>query len=323
MYQRHRSNLCGCPPIKLSYTSVSYSTHDFMETTRTRVLRGGVTIHYRLLQGTPRRPLLILLHGMASNLTRWSEFVEHTSLTQSFDILRIDLRGHGESFTRARIGMEIWRQDLADILDAEGYERAVFIGHSLGANVALHFTAWRPTRVTALVLIDPVLTEALRGSTIWIRRLSPLLRMVIGTVRFLNRLGLHRRQVAKRDLRKLDEDVRTRLLETGKEQDFVKRYTSPLTDMRHFPIANYLQELIEITRPIPAAEDFAAPILALISQAVTFTDTDATQHALRRYPTSRAVMLSAYHWPLTEKPVEVRREIELWCAQLPGIVTDS
>jgi hypothetical protein len=126
---------------------------------------------------------------------------------------------------------------------------------------------------------------------------------------------LRRRHIPNRDLRKLDEDVRTRLLTAGKEEEFVQRYTSPMADLKHFSTANYLQELIEITRPIPLVTDRRAPVLALISRAVTFTETEATRAALARYPKSQVVMLSAYHWPLTEKPLEVRRAIEEWCVR--------
>ncbi len=285
-----------------------------MDSERAFTVAKGVTLHYRLWRGRDRRPLLVLLHGMASNLTRWSEFFEHTILKERFDILRLDLRGHGGSFTRQRVGMEVWSDDLAAILKEQGYDSGLFVGHSLSANLALHFAARYPENVSALVLIDPVFTDALRGQALWVYRLSPLLRIVIFLIRVLNALGLHRRQIPNRDLRQLDEHVRKQLLGAGKEEDFVKRYTSPLADMKHIATATYLQEFIEITRPIPPTP-LRAPILVLISQAVTFTDTDATRAALARYPNCEIVKLSAYHWPLTEKPVEVRQTIEAWCAK--------
>ena len=70
---------------------------------------------------------------MASNMTRWSEFIEQTALKENWDILCPDLRGHGRSFARAGLDMESWCQDLMALLDAEGCDRAVLIGHSLGA----------------------------------------------------------------------------------------------------------------------------------------------------------------------------------------------
>jgi len=284
-----------------------------MDTPQFFTTADGVTLHYRLWRGGARRPLIVLLHGMASNMTRWTEFVEHTTLKDDFDILRLDLRGHGRSFTRRPIDMEHWVRDLAAILDAQGYERALIVGHSLGANVALWFAAAQPQRVTTLVLIDPVLTEALQGGARWIHRLALLLRVAVWVLRLLNWLGFRRRHIPLRDLHQLDKQVREQLLGAGKDKDFVKRYTSPRVDLRYFPTAHYLRELVEITRPVPTLEGIQAPVLALISQAVTFTDTGKTRAALARCPQLQVEMLSAYHWPLTEKPVEVRRTIETWC----------
>ncbi len=58
----------------------------------------------------PRGIALVLLHGLASNLTRWSEFVEHSALRGWHDLIRIDLRGHGVSDGGGTIGSatEAW-----------------------------------------------------------------------------------------------------------------------------------------------------------------------------------------------------------------------
>jgi pimeloyl-ACP methyl ester carboxylesterase len=287
-----------------------------METPGRFTTSDGVDLHYRLWRGPGNRPLIVLLHGLSSNMTRWSEFVEHTALTQRFDILRLDLRGHGESFTRKPINLETWSRDLAQLLDTLGYSRTIVIGHSLGANVALWFATHYPERVSGVGLIDPTLTQALRGKALWLRRLSWLIRAVVFLLRGLNALGLRRRHIPTRDLRKLDEDVRTRLLGAGRSEDFVKRYTSPLADLKHFSTAHYLQEVVEITRPIPNLERIQGPVLALISKAVTFTDTEKTRAALSRCPQPQLILLSAYHWPLTEQPVEVRKAIEQWALPL-------
>jgi pimeloyl-ACP methyl ester carboxylesterase len=60
---------------------------------------------------------VLLLHGLASNLTRWSEFVERTTLSDDRDLIRVDLRGHGDSPTRGPISLESWSVDLLALLD--------------------------------------------------------------------------------------------------------------------------------------------------------------------------------------------------------------
>jgi pimeloyl-ACP methyl ester carboxylesterase len=124
----------------------------------------------------------VLLHGLASNSTRWWDFVARTRL-KDWKILRPDLRGHAGSSDRGRIGMREWCDDLARLLDAEGSERAVIAGHCMGANIALNFCARHPQRTSGLALIEPMPPKALAGS---LRRLAWfrfLLKIVANIVR--------------------------------------------------------------------------------------------------------------------------------------------
>lgn len=289
-----------------------------MEIHRTLVAPDSARLGYRLWrsEATPRR-LIVLLHGVASNMTRWSEFVEHTSLKETWDLLRPDLRGHGESFSRGGLGLEIWCRDLRDVLDAEGYDQALLIGHSLGAQVAVQFAARYPARVRGLVLIDPIFHQALRGGLRILSRLRPAVSLLAVLVRLLSRLGLRRRHIPSRDLRKLDEKTRQDLLAAGKQKQMIELYSSPWEDLKFFPLASFLQELVEISRPLPALAEIKVPILALLSSGITYTDPGVTQKTLAGNARVQTVTVDAYHWPLTEKPREIREAIEKWCARLP------
>src|SRR3989344_38634 len=165
-----------------------------MEAIRILPTADGATLGYRLFRGAaaPRR-LIVLLHGVASNMSRWAEFEEHTALQRTWDLLRLDLRGHGESFARTGLNLDVWSRDLRDILDAEGYEQALLIGHSLGAQIAMQFAARFPARLLGLVLIDPIFQRALRGSLLTLNRLRPAIRLLVAGVRLVNSLGFRRR----------------------------------------------------------------------------------------------------------------------------------
>lgn len=293
---------------------LSICTTRTMETLRTLLTPDGATLSYRLWRtGTAPRRLVVLLHGLASNMTRWSEFVEHTTLKDSWDILRLDLRGHGESFSRTPVSLKQWSDDLLAIIDSEGYEDAVLIGHSLGAQVAMQFAHRHAPRVSGLVLIDPIFHNALRGSMRTIRIMKPVIGLTVGGIRLLNFLGLRRRNIPKRDLRRLDEETRATLLSAGRHTEMVQRYSSMWEDLKFFSTATFLQELLEVTRPLPPVSQLKAPVLALLSKEVTYTDPDVTQKNLGELSQAQTVMLDAYHWPLTEKPVDVREAIEQWC----------
>lgn len=277
----------------------------------------GVELSYRIQRGggSPRR-LVVLLHGLASNMTRWSELVEHTRLKSTWDLLRIDLRGHGRSMWRGKLEMETWCRDLRRVMDAEHYHQAVVVGHSLGAQIALYFAYWNPDRTAGLVLIDPVLSGALLGHLRVASRFTFLLKAAIALIRLLNRLGIHRRRIPGRDLRVLDERMREELLDGGRTDELVKRYSSIKPDLKHFPTASFLQEIVQMVRPLPELTAISAPTLVILSSGTTYTDPDATREAIENFRQSTLVTIDAYHWPLTEKPAEVRRTIESWVAGL-------
>jgi pimeloyl-ACP methyl ester carboxylesterase len=292
------------------------------ELARTLAMPDGVRIAYRITRAAaPSGGTVLLLHGLASNCTRWSEFVEHTTLAQRFNLLRVDLRGHGDSFTRAAISLDRWCDDLRAILDAEALRDAVAVGHSLGAQLALRFAQRQPQRTAGLVLIDPVFVQALHGAAIWLRRRAPIFRVAIAGVSALNAIGLRRREVERLDLRQLDETARKTFLSAARSEDFVRRYSSVSADLRHFPTANYLRELLELVAPEPAPETIPVPVLAMLSRGVTFTDLAHTRALAARFPRGETQVLDAYHWPLTERPVEVRQAIEAWCTKTFGIET--
>ena len=281
----------------------------------------GVRLGYRLSRGGgPGRPVLVMIHGLASNLTRWSEFVAQTGLGARWDLLRVDLRGHGLSLTRRRFRREDWRTDLEAILDAEGYRQAVVMGHSLGAEVAMDFARARPGRTAGLILIDPVYPPALRGALGAARRLRWLNWPLMQLCRLAGRLGLGRREFPYRDLRALDEQTRRVLAEAGGHGDIAKLYMKPTDDLRYIPLANYLQDLHEVVRPVPDPGEIAAPALVLLSAGASIADAGTMRRWIGRFPAAEVVSIGADHWLLTERPLEARQAIERWCGRLapPG-----
>ena len=256
---------------------------------------------------------LLLLHGLASNASRFEEFCEHTTLAQQRPLLRVDLRGHGGSLTRGRLSTETWCDDLDAVLEAEGATRACVVGHSMGAQVALHLAARHPQRVAALVLIDPVFRQALHGRPRRIAQSAPLLRLAAAGVRAANALGLHRGALPPLDLRAMDQLAREALADPdpAAEAAFIARYSSMRADLQHVPLAVYLQDMVEMFRAVPAPGALPMPVLALLSSGATFAEAAAMQAALAG-PRVRIEAIHCHHWPLTERPAEVRAAIEAW-----------
>ncbi len=286
------------------------------EQARTLARPDGFMLAYRCAPARrrSRKSPVLLLHGLASNLSRWSEFVERTTLVEERDVIRIDLRGHGDSPTRGPINLELWSDDLLALLDAEGHAGALLIGHSLGAQVALAVAARAPQRVAAQVLIDPVFRPALHGRWKWLARAAPLFRVAVLLVRALNACGLRRRQLEALDLRALDEKARASLGSPQAEAEFIRRYSSTRADLRSFRTAHYLQELIEMFRPTAAPASIKAPTLVLLSTGATFADLAPMRAIAAKFPRGTVRTIDCHHWPLTERPDEVRAIIEAWSA---------
>ena len=282
---------------------------------------GAATANAASRAGAVQGSAVLLLHGLASNLTRWSEFVATTNLTEGHDVIRVDLRGHGESITRRPISLELWCQDLAAILAQERVARVFLIGHSLGAQVALHFAALTPAarralEVCGVALIDPVFRAALHGRLRWHAQAGPIFRAAARLTRAANALGLYRRHLPRLDLRALDARARAALASPRTEAEFVRRYSSTRADLKYVPLAVYLQDLVEMFRPAPPLSAIDMPVLAMLSTGATFADDAVMRATLAHFADVRIETIECHHWPLTERPAEVRAAIERWVSTL-------
>jgi pimeloyl-ACP methyl ester carboxylesterase len=93
-------------------------------------------------------PGLVLLHGWALELGYWDEAA--AALATGHTVLRFDRRGFGRSTGLPDIHRNV--DDLAAMMDAAGLARAVLLGMSQGARLAIHFALRFPGRVRGLLL---------------------------------------------------------------------------------------------------------------------------------------------------------------------------
>ena len=275
----------------------------------------GARIAYRLWRPAAPRGALVLLHGVASNATRWSEFAAHSALRADWALLRMDLRGQGRSAWHGRIGMGEWCADLGVLLDEEGFARAVIGGHCLGANIALEFARRCPGRALGLVLVEPMPRAALAGPMARLARLRPLLLGASLAVRAANALGLYRRRLAPMDLEAMDRDTRAALAAGPGGEAALARYASPLADLRSTATGAYLQALAAVTGPAQDLRGVRAPALALVSAQAAFTDPARVRAALSVLPECEVAELAARHWIPTEQPDAMREAIDGWVAR--------
>jgi pimeloyl-ACP methyl ester carboxylesterase len=275
----------------------------------------GVPLGYRIDRPGRDAPSLVLLHGLASNSSRWNELVRDSALRGAWNLIRPDLRGHGMSLWRGRYTRATWCDDLLRLLDAERVDEAVVLGHSLGAQVAMDFALSESRRLRGLILVDPVFPDLLQGPLGWARRLRPLLWLAARLVLGVNRLGLRRRKLPELDLEVLDRQVR-RALESDTAERVANFYMNPWTDLRYLPTANLLQDLFEVTRPVPEPAAIACPVHVLLAGGPAISTGAAMRQRIDCFPNQTSHVIDADHWLLTERPLEARQAIEASCAAL-------
>jgi 2-succinyl-6-hydroxy-2,4-cyclohexadiene-1-carboxylate synthase len=116
----------------------------------TRLDAGGVMLNVEVAgQGPP----VVLLHGFTGSARGWGAVVE--ALAPEFTTLAFDIVGHGQSDSPE--GLDHYRMpqvvdDLVRLLRVVGYDRATWLGYSMGGRTALQVAVHRPEAVSALIL---------------------------------------------------------------------------------------------------------------------------------------------------------------------------
>jgi pimeloyl-ACP methyl ester carboxylesterase len=147
-------------------------------------------------------PLIVLIHGITSNSATWDRVLP--ALAQRYTVLAPDLLGHGRSDKlRGDYSVGAHANTIRDLLDALGYRKATFVGHSLGGGVALQFAYQYPERVERLALVAPggfgkEVTPLLRaasipgsGPVLALAAAKPIIEAGTLLTQLLGRLGLH------------------------------------------------------------------------------------------------------------------------------------
>jgi pimeloyl-ACP methyl ester carboxylesterase len=101
-------------------------------------------------EGTP----LLLVHGWGADGHEWSWHLPQ--LSADYRVIAPDLRGHGYSSVPASgFHPRDMAGDLLRLLDRLGIDQAIAIGHSMGAQIVSILAVEHPSRVRALVCVEP------------------------------------------------------------------------------------------------------------------------------------------------------------------------
>ena len=110
----------------------------------------GAELNYRIEgSGIP----LILVHGLGMDRTMWD--LQVPVFSQEYQVITYDLRGHGLSEAPDHpYSIDMFADDLDQLLHFLGLRKAAVIGLSLGGRIALRFSLKFPLQAQALILAD-------------------------------------------------------------------------------------------------------------------------------------------------------------------------
>jgi len=109
--------------------------------------REGEIVYYDKGKGN----LIILLHGYLETSQVWDEL--SGGLSAGYRTIAVDLPGHGESSVYgSEHSMDFMAEAVRAVMDAEGIEKAMLTGHSMGGYVVLAFLEKYPHRLHAYCL---------------------------------------------------------------------------------------------------------------------------------------------------------------------------
>jgi pimeloyl-ACP methyl ester carboxylesterase len=102
--------------------------------------------------GDPSAPPLLLLHGFGESMSVWAPYVP--ALCTRYDVVLLDLRGHGRSTNRTdRFSFRAASDDVLALMDQLHHRYFRALGVSAGAIVLLHVAVREPARVVSLALV--------------------------------------------------------------------------------------------------------------------------------------------------------------------------
>ncbi|MFF9160737.1 alpha/beta fold hydrolase [Streptomyces longwoodensis] len=144
---------------------------------------------------------LVFVHGWTANRHRWDHQVAH--FAERRRVVRLDLRGHGESGGAGVRTIGELARDVVALLDHLGIERCVLVGHSMGGMIAQTVALEHPERVERMVLVNSIgrmVYNRARGLLMAVSTLVPFKLFVATNIRRAFAPG-HPREEVRRCIR--------------------------------------------------------------------------------------------------------------------------
>ena len=106
-------------------------------------------LNYKTIgEGTP----IFILHGLFGMLDNWMSFGKR--LAEEYKVILVDHRNHGKSPRADNISYSIYAEDLNELMNDLGIDRAYVLGHSMGGKTVQFFATMFPEKTIGMISVD-------------------------------------------------------------------------------------------------------------------------------------------------------------------------
>ena len=233
---------------------------------------------------------MVFIHGLFGDLNNLGIIAR--AFTGQFNILRVDLRNHGQSFHSDQMNYQQMAEDLRDLLHHLSIQNAILIGHSMGGKTAMTLADLAPELVERLVVIDiaPVAYQLNRHDNIF--------------------AGLFAVKSAKPENRQNAKiEIAKEIKDEGVQQFMLKSFDPKSPESFKFNLSGLHKNYANLMGWQSVSVN--KPTLFIKGELSDYLQEKDTQTVLSQFPQAKLFIVSnADHWVHAEKPDAVIRAIQ-------------
>jgi esterase len=243
---------------------------------------------------------MVVLHGLFGAARNWSGLARR--LGETLEVHALDLRNHGDSPWDDRMDYPAMAADVLAYMDAQGLERPILVGHSMGGKAAMCLALSHPERIGPLVVADiaPVSYDNGREAFIAAMRAVPL-------------SGLARRAEAEAHLREAVPDPGIRMFLM---QNLVEDPAGGYRWRLNLPVLDRCMD--QISGFPDLAGPFDGPCLFIRGDRSDYIQDGHRSAITARFPRARvATLKDAGHWLHSEQPEAFLATLRAFLSRVP------
>jgi len=254
-------------------------------------------MHYKL---SGEGNCLVLIHGFSDNLNMWYNQVP--DFEKKYQILTCDVRGFGQTeITKGTYSMELFADDLYELLRVLGIRSACLLGYSMGGRIGLEFALKHPEMTTGLIFAN----SGVGGAR---------------TPEMEERLKLMGDILQQGEIEAISEMMAVSSFSPGfkeKEPVIFEKYKG--IKMQNDPLAYsaIMQAMFAEADTLPDLSSLKCPVLIIAGESDSFMEIDIAESMKSSIKNSVLKVLSTGHAAAIEAPEEFNQAVLDFVERLP------